>query len=144
MNDKIEDFKKHISQKPGACMEDKAKNFFEYRQDKIQGGVIRSLERQYETIIHHSNMESIKERIENELNNLFSAHPDKDLPFYMEEIKKSLVGMEAQMGTLVKGKNGNLEFEPKVVKGIIEVRKITEEDIRAMLEPLYNNIVGIE
>lgn len=144
MNDKIEDFNKHITQKPGACMEDKGKNFFEYRQDKIQGGVIRSLETKYETIIHHSNMETLKQRIENELNTLFTKYPDKDFQFYQEEMNKSLLGMEAQMGTLVRGKTGNLEFEPKVVKGIIEVRKITEEDIKNMLEPLYKDIVGID
>ena len=89
-------------------------------------------------------METLKQRIENELNTLFTKYPDKDFQFQLEEMNKSLLGMEAQMGTLVRGKTGNLEFEPKVVKGIIEVRKITEEDIKNMLEPLYKDIVGID
>ncbi|SKA65138.1 hypothetical protein SAMN02745213_01625 [Succinivibrio dextrinosolvens DSM 3072] len=137
--DKIELFHNHVRSHLGACMEDKAKNFIEFRQNNLEGPVNKAEEAKLNSIINRNNAQNLKEMIEVELDALFKQNPEGEWGDYAPVIKQKLVG---KFATVII-KNDNNEYTELKDNGKVVVRALTAEDIDRIGESLYNDILGL-
>lgn len=137
--DKIELFHNHVRSHLGACMEDKAKNFIEFRQNNLEGPVNKAEEAKLNSIINRNNAQNLKEMIEVELDELFKQNPEGEWGDYAPVIKQKLVG---KFATVIV-KNENNEYTELKDNGKVVVRALTAEDIDLIGESLYNDILGL-
>lgn len=135
--DKIELFNDHVKNHLGACMEDKAKNFVEFRQNNFEGPINHAEEAELNSIINRNNAKNLKQMIEAELDILFRMNPDGEWKDYAPVIKEKLVGKFAAVTVL----NDNNEYTELKENGKVVVRALTEDDIDRIGESIYDDIL---
>lgn len=134
---KLNIFHDHVKTHLGACMEDKAKNFYEFRQENFEGPVNKAEETEFNSIINRNKAKNLKEMIESELDALFKQNPDGEWKDYAPVIKEKLEGKFATVIVL----NENHEYTELKENGKVVVRALTAEDIDRIGESIYDDIL---
>ena len=142
MNGQLNQFNQQL-EKPGACMEDKGKTFFEYRQNKLQGGVKDvKLEAELDLVVNRNQSKTLKQRIEDELNFAFKKTEGDSWKDYADTVKQSLVGKTCEIIVPEEDADGNTKYVNLLDEnGNKVVRPVTEADIDKLGEALYDDIL---
>ena len=144
MNGKVGDLMERL-QSPGACTEEKALRFYEFRQKHFQEKVDTALEANLNRIIENTEFTPFNKVIEAELESIDKTHPEYETwDQYGAELKRRLVGLQRPMVTMTES-NGKTEFTTQTDRsGGMVTRKITPEDIDSIGRKIYGMIYGEE
>lgn len=142
INGKLDQFNAQLKN-PGACMEDKGKTFFEFRQNKLQGGVKDAkLEAELDLVVNRSQSKTLKQRVEDELNFAFRKKDGDSWKDYADTVKKNLVGKTCEIIVPEEDTNGNTRYVNLLDEnGNKVIRPVTEADIDKLGEALYDDIL---
>ncbi len=153
MTGKLNEFRHHIAKDGGACMEDKTTKFIKFRDkvlDQIDANAVdKDLERDLEGILLKGDATSLDECVTGMITNVVSREDLQDLDSWEEyapHVKKELVGTFHPITKPVLDNNGNpvkifgkFQFEPVLVNGQPEFRKLTEEDVDRIGKMIYDD-----
>ena len=152
MTGRLNEFRNHIATNGGACMEDKTTKFIEFRDRKLDQAkpVDKDLERELEGIVlKGTNATPLDECVTGMINNVVSREDLQDLDSWEEyapHVRKELVGTFHPITKPVLDSKGNpvkiygkFQFEPVMVNGQPEFRKLTEEDVDRIGKMIYDD-----
>ena len=154
MTGRLNEFRPHIATNGGACMEDKTTKFIEFRDRKLDqtdaNAVDKDLERELESIVlKGTNATPLDECVTGMITNVVSREDLGDLDSWEEyapHVKKELVGTFHPITKPVLDSKGNpvkiygkFQFEPVMVNGQPEFRKLTEEDVDRIGKMIYDD-----
>ncbi|MBQ9275389.1 MAG: hypothetical protein IJ228_11275 [Succinivibrio sp.] len=139
--DKLDLFMQHLKE-PGACMEDKAKNLIEFKQQNLEGGIQdESVAYEVEHAANTGPDQPLDKMLFAKIESAMKNHPDAEsweelAPF----IKEELVGEVRPITEAVVNDEGRVEYHPVMQNGNQVVRAITAEDVERNGRIIFDNI----
>lgn len=144
---KEELLKNHCEHHLGACMEDKGKNFFEFRQKHLDKTTVDvNLEADLEAVLDRDNATTFKKMIETEVFRLSKQNPEGEWKDFAPEVKDMLRGKSGVVTVLNKHNENGVtirEYTELKENGKNVIRPLTDDEIDIIGQEICNEIDGV-